>query len=356
VRIAVVGAGPAGLSLASRIDADVYEEHQEVGLPRHCTSLVSGRSAGEAGIPSDVVLNKYDGLLVTDLQGRRIWFRVRDRIYLLDRPGLERRLSDGVPSIALGVRVEAIKGRYVYTSAGRSGPYDYIAIAEGAVRRFSRIYGEVDRLPGLQVDVRSNKGLSGIVVVYNRKLSEAYFSWIVEIDRGIYRVGLADRCCVVDKLRKLVKLVGGTPVGKPFGGGVLAGPPVKRLVHGHIALLGDAAGLTKPLSGGGIILAVKSGAALAEAIKSGEPEAYEHSMRPTVLRLSAAKAVYKLMYVRGFVHEALRIFDGSEFLAVDYDDHVKTLALAMAASSKAPRALVSALRHLMSRDAGRPST
>ncbi|MGC8973107.1 MAG: NAD(P)/FAD-dependent oxidoreductase [Thermoproteus sp.] len=355
MRVAVIGAGPAGLSLASRIDADVYEEHSEVGLPRHCTSLVSGRSAEEVGIPPDTVLNKYNELLVTDLQGHWIWFKVRDGVYLLDRPGLERRLSEGVPSLKLGVRVEAIRGQYVYTSAGRRGPYDYVAIAEGAVRRFSHIYGEVTRLPGLQVDVKSDIGLSGITVVYNKKLSEAYFSWIVEIDRGVYRVGLADRCCVVDKLRKLVKIVGGTPIGKPFGGGVLAGPPLKRLVYGNVALLGDAAGLTKPLSGGGIILAIKSGASFGEALRTGDPSAYEYSMRPTILRLSAARAVYELMYVKGFVHEALRIFHGSEFLAIDYDDHVKTLALAMATSRKAPRALVGALRLLILRDADRPS-
>ncbi|WP_309544010.1 hypothetical protein [Pyrobaculum aerophilum] len=40
MKIAVIGAGPAGLSFASRYgDVDVYEEHGEVGLPRHCTSL-----------------------------------------------------------------------------------------------------------------------------------------------------------------------------------------------------------------------------------------------------------------------------------------------------------------------------
>ena len=43
MKVAVVGAGPAGLAFAGRYgDAEVFEEHLEVGLPRHCTSLVSG--------------------------------------------------------------------------------------------------------------------------------------------------------------------------------------------------------------------------------------------------------------------------------------------------------------------------
>ncbi|MEM3326132.1 MAG: hypothetical protein QXK63_01660 [Thermoproteus sp.] len=138
MRIAVIGAGPAGLSLASRIDAEVFEEHLEVGLPRHCTSLVSGVSAEGLGIPKGIVLNKYEDLLVTDLEGREVYFRVKGGVYLLDRPGLEQRLAERVGAIKLGERVEAIRGPYLYTSKGRHGPYDYIVVAEGALRRFSR--------------------------------------------------------------------------------------------------------------------------------------------------------------------------------------------------------------------------
>ncbi|MEM3326133.1 MAG: hypothetical protein QXK63_01665 [Thermoproteus sp.] len=212
------------------------------------------------------------------------------------------------------------------------------------------------RLPGLQVDVKSGVGLHGITVIYNQKLSSSYFSWIVEIDRGIYRVGLADSCCTVDKLRKLVRLVRGEPIGKPFGGGVLAGPPVGRLIHGRVALVGDAAGLTKPLSGGGIILAMKSGIALGEALRRGDPTLYESEMKPIALRLRAARLAYELLYQRGFVYRALEIFNGSEFLALDYDDHVKTLALALLTTRKAPYALASAIEYLIRRpDApGRP--
>lgn len=347
MRIAVIGAGPAGLSLASKIEAEVFEEHPEVGLPRHCTSLVSGTSAERLGIPKEIILNKYEDLLVTDLEGREVYFRVKGGVYLLDRPGLERRLAERAGAVRLGERVEDIRGPYLYTSKGRRGPYDFIVVAEGALRRFSKRYGEVTRLPGLQVDVKSGVGLHGITVVYNPKLSSSYFSWIVEIDRGIYRVGLADSCCTVEKLKKLVRLVRGEPVGKPFGGGVLAGPPVGRLVHGRIALAGDAAGLTKPLSGGGIVLAMRSGIALGEALRKGDPALYESEMKPITLRLKAARLAYRLLYQKKFVYKALEIFNKSEFLALDYDDHVKTLALALLTTRRAPYALASAIEYLV---------
>jgi digeranylgeranylglycerophospholipid reductase len=348
VKVAVVGAGPAGLAFAGRYgDAEVFEEHLEVGLPRHCTSLVSGRSAQVVGIPERLVLNKFDELVVTDLEGRRIYFGVRDKVYLIDRPGLERWLAERVLNIRLGEKVTAVRGGYVYTSGGRRyGPYDYVAVAEGSARRISSAYGHVVRLPGLQVDVKSDVGLRGITVVYNQKLSKAYFSWIVEIDKGLYRLGLADTCCTVDKLRKLVKLVRGTPVGKPFGGGVLAGPPLKRLVEGRTILVGDAAGLVKPLSGGGIILALRSGYAAADALARGRPLRYEEGALATRLRLRAAFAAFRVLYGQRLVDRLLAVLNGGDYVAVDYDDHLKTLLAAALTDPRAVVALKEALRYL----------
>ncbi|MFN7106376.1 MAG: NAD(P)/FAD-dependent oxidoreductase, partial [Pyrobaculum sp.] len=258
MHIAVVGGGPAGLAFASKIrDVDIFEEHPQVGLPRHCTSLVSGRAA-EGVVPRGIVLNKYRELLVTNLEGQEIRFRVRGGIYLLDRPGRELWLAGQLPSIRLNKKIGRVDGRYLYAVDGeRFGPYDYIIVAEGAARRLSKTFGHVVRLPGLQVDIKSDVDMEGVTVVYNQKLSKAYFSWIVEIDRGIYRVGLADLRNVVEKLDKLVKMVKGRPLDRPFGGGVLAGPPLRRLVHGRVILAGDTAGLVKPLSGGGIMLALR---------------------------------------------------------------------------------------------------
>jgi digeranylgeranylglycerophospholipid reductase len=348
VKVAVVGAGPAGLAFAAKYgDADVYEEHQEIGLPRHCTSLVGGRSARLAGIPEKLVVNRFEELLITDLEGRRIRFRIRDKVYLIDRPGLEQWLAEKTRNVALGKRVVAVRGGYVYTSDGaRRGPYDYVVIAEGFARRLSSAYGHVVRLPALQIDVKSDVELPGITVVYNQKLSRAYFSWIVEIDKGLYRVGLADVCCTVERLRKLVKLVRGVPVGKPFGGGVLAGPPLRRVVEGRTILIGDAAGLVKPLSGGGIVLALRSGYVAAEALAESQPHKYEEETLATRLRLRVAFAAFRLLYGQRLVDRLLKILDGGEYVAVDYDDHLKTLAAAALTDPRALRALGEALCYL----------
>ncbi|AAL62908.1 NAD(P)/FAD-dependent oxidoreductase [Pyrobaculum aerophilum] len=351
MKIAVIGAGPAGLSFASRYgDVDVYEEHGEVGLPRHCTSLVSAISAEGLGLPKSLVLVKYRELRITDLEGRQIYFNVRGGVYLIDRPGLEQWLASRTSRLLLGKRVVDLKNGYVYTSDGeRRGPYDYIVLAEGSLRKFSARFGHVVRLPGLQVDIKSSVDLPGINVVYNNKLSRAYFSWIVEIDRGVYRVGLADVCCTVEKLNKLVKLLRGAPISKPFGGGVLAGPPLRRLTHGRYITVGDAAGLVKPLSGGGIILALKSGALAAMALDKGDIQRYEAATLYTRLRLRAAFSLFRILYGMRLVDRLLQILNGGEYVAVDYDDHVKSLLVAALTDARSIMAAKEVARYLASK-------
>src|SRR5204862_6664645 len=60
--VVVVGAGPAGLYTALRtaeegLEVVVLEEHEDVGVPTHCTGLISGETNSLYKIPEDIVLN-----------------------------------------------------------------------------------------------------------------------------------------------------------------------------------------------------------------------------------------------------------------------------------------------------------
>src|SRR2546425_5277937 len=65
----VVGAGPAGLYTALRaaeggLSVVVLEEHEELGVPTHCSGIVSGETNRLYKVPDDVVLSRPVSCLV----------------------------------------------------------------------------------------------------------------------------------------------------------------------------------------------------------------------------------------------------------------------------------------------------
>ncbi len=99
----IVGAGPSGLYLARELskvmNVTIFEEDKMLGMPPHCTGgLINLDSLKPLGI-SPPVVNTYRYVRITDLSGNSITFDFkRKAIAMLDRPGLEHYLADGLGS------------------------------------------------------------------------------------------------------------------------------------------------------------------------------------------------------------------------------------------------------------------
>src|SRR6266487_5970826 len=75
--VAVVGAGPAGSRTARNLAraglrVRLLEEHRRVGVPSHCSGLISPRTLREAEISEDAIIHSITGALVHTARGREV--------------------------------------------------------------------------------------------------------------------------------------------------------------------------------------------------------------------------------------------------------------------------------------------
>ncbi len=311
---AIIGAGPSGLYLArelSRImNVVVFEEDKELGLPLHCTGLVNADSLKVLSI-SPPIINSYRYVRVTDLEGNSITFDFkRNAVAMLNRPGLENYLADelGSASLALGKRVLDVQGNTVRTKTGET-TYDLVIIAEGSSISLTKnlIPWKPTYVYGVQTDAKSYasnalmpRDINEIVVVFDRRLSNHFFAWIVPRDNHELRIGIADDANTWVKFVELLRITG-VEHYNPFGGKVIISGSPDNVVTGSVAVIGDAAGFVKPTTGGGIIMGMLSAKLLAESIYSVVREG---------LRISDALSVYNMVF-RKFIKNKVRALGGA---------------------------------------------
>jgi flavin-dependent dehydrogenase len=138
---------------------------------------------------------------------------------------------------------------------------------------------------------------------------------------------------------ELARVAGAREFKRLYGGPILLGPPARRLGLGRVFVVGDAGGLVKPLTGGGLYpnsaaastaaRIASKGASPAKAIHralcsiAGELEAQHHIARALLENKGAVKRAALLAGSLG----ADRALDG----LIDFDRH-ETIPLAGLAS------------------------
>ncbi len=312
--MAIIGAGPSGLYLARELskimNVVIFEEDKELGLPPHCTGLVNADSLKVLNI-SPPIINSYRYVRITDLEGNSITFDFkRKAVAMLDRPGLENYLADelGSASLALGERVLDVRRGTVRTKT-RETTYDLVAIAEGSGMSLTKnlIPWKPTYVYGVQTDTTSHESnalmprdVDEVVVVFDRRLSNHFFAWIVPRDNHELRIGIADDANTWVKFIGLLKIIGARYY-KPFGGKVIIGGSPNDVTTNNVAVIGDAAGFVKPTTGGGIIMGMLSAKLLAESI---------YSAVKVGLQVSDALSIYNMVF-RKFIRRKIRALGGA---------------------------------------------
>lgn len=330
MRIRVIGAGVAGLSFALAVtaagyqDVLVFEEHSRVGVPKHCTGLVSETTVQAWGsIARSCVVSKFRDYVVRDVEGRHIiYLKLLEPVYLLDRVKLEEELADAVLS-AGGIIKFRHKVRVIHSHRnilidheGKRVEYDIAVICEGASRMLARslsLYSKPRNLVGVQQLISLDKSPETVTVYADRRISRNFFGWCVPVTDKIALIGTADLCgsnayAGVLRILHVLEREGYCVRGvlERFGGLIPIDLPRRLIADNNVLLFGDAASLVKPLTGGGLYAISRVFHALPEILKRTDPEKLPHAF---MAEISMFKRKFKL---HGVIRSTLTALGGYE--------------------------------------------
>lgn len=310
--VAIIGGGPGGMSAARHLAAGgwavtVFEEHDSVGLPVHCTGVLAEDAIRDLDVPRDVVLNAlstvrfvapaghsfdyttasteaividrvaFDGALATKAQAAGARVVRGQRVIAVDSApnGMAVALADGEPVLARAV-ILACGANYTFQKRlGLGMPSTFLQSAQ--LELPADCPGDVEIHFGSEI---APKGFAWAVPVRRASGTFARIGLMAEGDAGRYFSRMLERVrerwgvTVDDGLAPRRRMLPLSSVGRSYADRVLA--------------VGDAAGLVKPTTGGGIYYSVVSGELAAEVLGSrladgdlsaGALKEYEHRWR-----------------------------------------------------------------------------
>ncbi|MEM4970653.1 MAG: NAD(P)/FAD-dependent oxidoreductase [Sulfolobales archaeon] len=352
--ILVVGGGFSGLLLASRIPgSEVFEENHSIGVPPHCTGLVSWDTIKIIGAPArESIVSSYRYIRVLNTAGEdMVILKPSQRIYKLDRILLEKLLAREAEDIGSKIHTRAkvlsvdLGGSVVIHGKGgfKRVAGSLVAIAEGSLNNISRKLGlsrKQDLLVGVQGYINISRDIDEeeILVFVDDRIFRGFFGWLVPLGDGEAIAGMASKLgdytnmalrIYLLVLRRLGYLRGNDLRGA-YGGLIVRGYPLMKHYRGRVIAIGDSAGFAKPFSGGGLYPASRQVEALIIALRRSEDEEalkrYSKLIRDEIRSLRLQWIATKAVEAIG-IERAIKILAGLGIrsISMDYDHHEKVL-------------------------------
>ncbi|HET8944556.1 MAG TPA: NAD(P)/FAD-dependent oxidoreductase, partial [Dehalococcoidia bacterium] len=303
----------------------LLEEHRTVGVPSHCSGLISLRTLRESEIGEEAIMHRVTGAFVHTQSGSEVALGGgATRAVAIDRVAWDRTLAEQAQAAGAElVRARVVNAAHVNSHVvlrtqtdGRDAAVTarLVVGADGTHSRVRRSLGM-----GAPREYAYNLGIEGrlkarrddfVHVFVGRDMAPGWFGWIIPTGDGMVRAGIGSNNAQTGGRRPGVKpiecyrrltaafpeLFEGIEPCRMYGGTIpLEFAP--RSYGDNVLLVGDAAGQVKPFSGGGIYTSLVAARHAAETASSAL-EADDMSAR----RLS----VYEKRWKREIGRELIR--------------------------------------------------
>lgn len=288
--IAIIGGGPGGLSAARSLAAGgwavtVFEEHDEIGSPVHCTGVLAEDVIGSMDLPANVVLNPLSTVRFVAPAGHCFdYTTATTEAVVIDRAAfdadLARKAEAAGAVIRRGQRAATVEqsqaGVVVTLASGETVQARAVVLACGANYAFQKRLGlgmPSTFLTSAQLEVAAERP-GDVEIHFGSEIAPQGFAWAVPVRRpsGTFaRIGLmadGDATVYFSRMLERVRDRWGLAVPETVAPRrrMLPLGSVRRSYADRVVAVGDAAGLVKPTTGGGIYYSVVSGEIAADVL------------------------------------------------------------------------------------------
>ncbi len=282
--VIIVGAGPTGGRTATHLASLghrvlMLEEHSEIGRPFQCAGLVTPKALHEVGL-FDSVLEEIDGARIHGPSGTLVPVGTEGKLrtYVVCRKkfdqGVVQQAMESGASLWLNSQprsadVTSERVTLLIDSNGEDITLNCKLLigCDGAhswTRRTFKMGRPKEMMIGFQAEVLGYKGKDRWLEMFSGSaIAPGFFAWVIPSGFGSHRIGIwstperlngrSVEQCYDDLLQNPLweeKFQGIKEIAR-FCGPIPSGM-VKKTVGNRVMLLGDAAGMAKPTTGGGI--------------------------------------------------------------------------------------------------------
>ena len=199
--ISVIGAGPAGCYSAYLLakegkEVNIYEEHNEIGKPLHCTGIVTSSLGKIIELKKGFVANRINKVRVYAPGNSFIELRLKNENIILDRAKFDQHLADKAKKEGariflehkfLGYKNKELIIKDVKKNNIKKIKKDILIGADGPLSQVARAFnfGKTDYWTGVQIRAK----------IKNDNAVEFYpyigeYAWVVPENKDIARIGL----------------------------------------------------------------------------------------------------------------------------------------------------------------------